>query len=175
MERERRRHKGKKVIPAGILYYNIKDPFISVGAEEISAPDADAVKDELLKELKMNGIVNRDRRIYSRMDRLIGAGGPPVIPVAEKDGQPVEKRSSVADTAQLNGLCDFVRERMKEFGGKIMAGDLAVNPYIRDGKSSCDYCRFAAVCGFDKKTPGYEYRRLSELETQDIWEEVTKK
>lgn len=174
MEREQDRQKGKKVIPAGILYYNIKDPYISVEPAEAEDPDPDAIKGELLKELKMNGIVNRERRIYSRMDRYIGTGAPAVIPVVEKDGQPVEKRSSVADTSQLNDLCRFVRERMKEFGSRIMAGDLAVNPYTRGGKTGCDYCPYGAVCGFDKKTPGYEYRRLTDLEVQEIWDKVQK-
>ncbi|MCI8402654.1 MAG: ATP-dependent helicase [Lachnospiraceae bacterium] len=172
MERERRRHKERTVIPAGILYYNIRDPFVTVDAGQASNPDPDQMKDALLKELKMNGIVNRDRRIYSRMDRLAGGQAPPVIPVVEKDGQLVEKRSSVADTKRLHALCGFVKGRMKEFGSRIMAGDVAVNPYMKDGKTGCDYCRFAAVCGFDRKTPGYGYRRLEELNTGEIWERM---
>ncbi len=172
MERERAKHKGKKVIPAGILYYNIRDPFVSVAPDEAAEPDPEMVKNELLKELKMNGIVNRDRRIYSRMDRLIGADVPPVIPVTEKGGQIVERYSSVAATRQLEDLCAFVRRRMTEFGSRIMDGHMAVNPYLRGGRTGCDYCRFAAVCGFDKKTPGYSYRRLDDLEPRDIWNDV---
>lgn len=174
MERERRKNKGKKVIPAGILYYNVKDPFVAVEPTEAGDPDPDMIQDALLSELKMNGLVNRDRRIYSRMDRLIGAEVPPVIPVTEKGGQIVERYSSVAATRQLEDLCTFVRQRMSEFGSRIMAGHMAVNPYMRGGRTGCDYCKFAAVCGFDKKTPGYEYRRLGDLETQQIWEEVEK-
>ncbi|MBP3700337.1 MAG: exodeoxyribonuclease V subunit gamma, partial [Lachnospiraceae bacterium] len=174
MERERAKNKGKKVIPAGILYYNIRDPFVAVEPEEAGTPDPNGIKDGLLKELKMNGIVNRDRRIYSRMDRLIGADVPPVIPVTEKGGQIVERYSSVAATRQLEDLCAFVRRRMTEFGSRIMAGHMAVNPYMRDGRTGCDYCKFAAVCGFDKKTPGYEYRRLGDLEAREIWDNVEK-
>ncbi len=175
MERERAKHKGKKVIPAGILYYNIRDPFVSVEPDQAGDPDGDMLRDELLKELKMNGIVNRSRKVYSRMDRLIGTDAPPVIPVVEKDGQPVEKRSSVAATKQLNDLCAFVRQRMTEFGSRIMAGDMAVNPYMQGSRTGCDYCRFGAVCGFDKKTPGYQYRRLNEIEAAQIWSQVEKK
>ncbi len=122
----------------------------------------------------MNGIVNRERRIYRRMDRFIGAqsDASPVIPVVEKDGELVEKRSSAADTRQLTALCEFVREKMREFGKKIVDGDLAVNPYIRDGRTGCDTCPYGAVCGFDKKTPGYEFRRLGDLEAQEIWQKV---
>ena len=124
--------------------------------------------------MKMNGIVNRDRRIYSRMDRLVGGDVPPVIPVTEKGGQIVERYSSVAATRQLEELCTFVRGRMTEFGNRIMEGHMAVNPYMRDGRTGCDYCKFAAVCGFDKKTPGYTYRRLGDVEEQEIWDSVEK-
>lgn len=172
MEREQKRHRGKKIIPAGILYYNIRDPYIAVDpARDEEAKTCD-VEEELLKELCMNGIVNRDRRIYSRMDRLVGSDAPPVIPVVEKDGLPVEKRSSVADTKQLQALCRFVRGRMQEFGQRIMEGDLAVNPYTRGGRTGCDYCRFGAVCGFDKKMPGYAYRQLGDIPRADIWSQV---
>lgn len=174
MEREREKNKGKKVIPAGILYYNISDPFVSVEPEEAGAPDPQAVQNGLLKELKMNGIVNRDRRIYSRMDRYVGSQMPPVIPVTEKDRQIVERHSTVAATKQLEDLCGFVRRRMTEFGSRIMEGHMAVNPYMRGQKTGCDYCKFAAVCGFDKKTPGYRYRRLDDLEAQAIWDDVEK-
>ncbi len=172
MERERAKQKGKKVIPAGILYYNIRDPFVAIEPEAAGNPDPDRVKDALLKELRMNGIVNRDRRIYSRMDRLVGMDVPPVIPVTEKGGEIVERYSSVAATRQLEELCRFVRRRMTEFGSRIMDGHIAVNPYMRGGRTGCDYCKFAAVCGFDKKTPGYEYRRLGDLEAREIWEGV---
>lgn len=172
MEREHRRNPHKTVIPAGILYYNIRDPFLQTDSQEAAHPDRLSVEEALLKELKMNGLVNRERRIYSRMDRLVGTDAAPVIPVVEKDGEPVERRSSVADTRQLEALCRFVRGRMQEFGRRIMAGDLSVNPYMRDGHTGCDYCQFAAVCGFDRKTPGYEYRRLGDRKPSEIWEEV---
>jgi len=174
MERERAKNKGKKVIPAGILYYNIRDPFVTVEPEAAGAPDPTEVQNALLTELKMNGIVNRDRRIYSRLDRLIGQEVPPVIPVTEKGGQIVERYSSVAATRQLEELCTFVRRRMTEFGSRIMEGHMAVNPYMRGGRTGCDYCKFAAVCGFDKKTPGYTYRRMGDLEDREIWDNVEK-
>ena len=147
---------------------------MTVDAEAAVAPDPRELQATLLGELKMNGIVNRDRRIYSRMDRLIGGDVPPVIPVSEKGGQIVERYSSVAATRQLEDLCTFVRRRMTEFGNRIMEGHMAVNPYMREGKTGCDYCKFAAVCGFDKKTPGYNYRRLGDVDSREIWDQVEK-
>ena len=86
----------------------------------------------------------------------------------------MERYSSVAATRQLEELCTFVRRRMTEFGSRIMEGHMAVNPYMRGERTGCDYCKFAAVCGFDKKTPGYTYRRLGDLEDREIWDNVEK-
>ncbi len=170
MEREEKKNKAKKVIPAGILYYNIRDPFVTVEPGE--EPGEEEIEGEILGELKMNGIVNRDPKIYRRLDRLVGTGAPSVIPVTEKDGQPVEKRSSLADTEQFALLKRGVRERMRRFGREIMGGRLAVNPYLRGEKTSCDYCPYGAVCGFDRKTPGFAYRRLQELAADELWERL---
>lgn len=95
-----------------------------------------------------------------------------MIPVVEKDGQPVEKRSSLADTGQFDLLKRAVRERMRRFGREIMDGRLTVDPYIQGGRTSCDYCRFGAVCGFDRKTPGFGYRRLREITAPELWEQL---
>lgn len=171
MERESRKQKGKKIIPAGILYYHIQDPYIQVEPGEVMDPDEEALQNSYLKELKMNGLVNKEEKIYRKIDSQVGTDAPPIIPVTLKNGELDEKRSSVAETRQFIELCNFVREKMKEFGNRIMAGDLAVNPYIRNGKTGCDYCSFQSVCGFDKKTPGYEYRRLKEAAPEDIWGE----
>jgi ATP-dependent helicase/nuclease subunit B len=153
------------------LYYHIQDPYIQVEPGEVMDPDEEALQNSYLKELKMNGLVNKEEKIYRKIDSQVGTDAPPIIPVTLKNGELDEKRSSVAETRQFIELCNFVREKMKEFGNRIMAGDLALNPYIRNGKTGCDYCSFQSVCGFDKKTPGYEYRRLKEAAPEDIWGE----
>ena len=45
-----------------------------------------------------------------------------------------------------------------------------INPYEKKGKTACDYCEFKDICGFDRKIPGMHYRRLKELDPDDIWE-----
>lgn len=169
MERESRRHRGRQIVPAGILYYHIQDPYIQLDPGEAAEPDPEALQNAWLKELKMSGLVNSDEQIYRRIDRWVGTDAPPVIPVTLKNGEIDGKRSSVAETRQFMQLCQFVRRRMKEFGSRIMAGDLAVNPYMKNGKTGCDYCSFRSVCGFDRKTPGYEYRRLDDGAAGKIW------
>ena len=61
---EQNKHKDKDVIPAGVFYYNIKDPMIQ---EKIDA-DIETVQEKVLKELKMNGLVLKDKELVQKMD-----------------------------------------------------------------------------------------------------------
>ncbi len=59
---EQNKHKDKDVIPAGVFYYNIKDPMIQ---EKIDA-DIETVQEKVLKELKMNGLVLKDKELVQK-------------------------------------------------------------------------------------------------------------
>lgn len=39
----------------------------------------------------------------------------------------------------------------------------------------CEYCEYGAVCGFDLQLEGCHYRRLSELDKDEVWREIEKK
>ena len=64
---EKKKYPGKEVLPAGVFYYNVKDPMIK---EKIDA-DVEAVSSRILKELKMNGLVRADREMIEKMDRSL--------------------------------------------------------------------------------------------------------
>ena len=54
-------------MPAGIFYYNIKDPVAD--REEVREPED--VEREILKQLRMSGLVNRDPEAVRHLDREI--------------------------------------------------------------------------------------------------------
>ena len=82
-ELEERKHPGKEVVPAGIFYYNIKDPLVDTDKENAETPEE--IEMEILRQLRMNGLVNSDLEVISHMDRAIEKKSD-VIPVALKDG-----------------------------------------------------------------------------------------
>ena len=49
-----------------------------------------------------------------------------------------------------------------------------MSPYELGKKNACTYCPYQGVCGFDKKIPGYEYRRLKQFADEEIWREMEK-
>lgn len=72
----------------------------------------------------------------------------------------------------MNRLSEHVHNTMAGIGRKILAGDVSINPYERKNRTGCDYCPYAGICGFDKKIPGYEYRRLDQLSAKDVWRKL---
>ena len=100
MEIEQKENPGKHVIPAGILYYNLKDPILD--RKETEQPEE--IQERLLSQLQMNGLVNADREIIDRMDRQL-SGRSQVIPVCvNKDGS-LSKSSSVASSEEFRTIC----------------------------------------------------------------------
>lgn len=164
LEMEERRRPDKTVVPAGIFYYNIDDPVIEKNGEM----KKEEIDKEMLKKLRMNGLVNSDFAAIAHLDHEILKESD-VIPVAMKNGIIQEAKSSVAGGKRFGALRQFVNEKLKTEGIEILDGIIDVNPYKQGNKSACDYCPYHSVCGFDPKTQGYNYRKFKALKSEEIW------
>ncbi|WP_373238298.1 helicase-exonuclease AddAB subunit AddB [Hungatella hathewayi] len=164
LEMEERRNPDKTVIPAGIFYYNINDPVI----EREGDMSPEAIDRRILKELRMNGLVNSELEVISHLDHEIETESD-VIPVAMKNGLIQEAKSSVAGGNRFSALKRYVNEKLKTEGREILDGVVAVNPYKQGNKTACDYCPYHAVCGFDLKTSGFGFRKFKPLKSEEIW------
>ena len=167
VEMEERRHPDKEVVPAGIFYYHIGDPI----ADKQEGMDEKDIEKQILKQLRMNGLVNSELDIIHHLDREIEKESD-VIPVAIKDGYVQESRSSVASTRRFQDLRRFVNRKLREAGQDILRGNVDLKPYKQGSRTACDYCPYHAVCGFDTKTAGYGYRKLRGLKPEEIWAEL---
>ena len=157
---EKKKYPGKEVEPAGIFYYNVKDPMIQENVEA----DVERVTKEILKELKMNGLVQADQEVAAKLDRSLSS-----IPVSfNKDGS-FRKTSSVASREQFDILNRYVKKKIRGIQQAILDGEAEAAPYELGRKNACTYCPYQGVCGFDKKLPGYEYRRLKIFDDQELW------
>ena len=167
MELEGRRRKEKEVVPAGIFYYNISDPVI----DRIGPETREAAAARVLKQLRMNGLVNSELKAISHLDRNIESESD-VIPVAIKDGLVQEAKSNVAGRERFAALRQFVREKLKSEGREILDGAIEIKPYKQGNKSACDYCPYNGVCGFDLRCFGFGFRRFKALKSEEIWQEI---
>ncbi|MCI8516289.1 MAG: helicase-exonuclease AddAB subunit AddB [Hungatella sp.] len=166
-ELEKRRFPHKEVVPAGIFYYNIKDPVV----EREDLDEEEDIDRLILEQLRMNGLVNSDLEVIGHMDREIRSKSD-VIPVSVKDGLLEEHRSSVASGRHFEALKLYVRDKVREDGREILSGNVAARPYKQGNRTACDYCPYHGVCGFDQKIPGYRFRRFPAMKPQQVWEEI---
>ncbi len=166
-EMEKRIHRDKEIVPAGIFYYHVKDPMLS--QKEGASPEQ--IQQEILKELKLSGLVNEDAKVYREMDQYF-SGSSDLIPVAENKDGTLSKRSKTVKKEQFQVLSEFVQEKMRELGKRMLDGEIAAVPFERKNQTGCDYCIYRSVCRMDKKLPGTHYRRLKEYSEEMIWKQM---
>ena len=163
MEAEKNKHPDCQIGPAGFFYYNIKDPMI----QTVIRDDLQNLEKKIYKELKMNGLVNSSDDILHKID-----AGASSLPVSFKKDGGFRKGSSVATREQFQLLNQYVKNKISEIRSHILSGDAEVSPYEMGKKNACTYCTYQGVCGFDKKIPGYEYRRLRQFADEEIWKSM---
>lgn len=171
LELEKKEHPDKQVHPAGIFYYQIKDPLISGEWQESKT----LIEQNMMKELRMNGLANADPEVLKKLDHTLDGTERKtsrVFPLSlNKDGS-CSKASSVIREEQFMALSSFVNDKIKELGRKIMDGEADTNPYQIGQKHACEYCAYRSVCGFDERIRGYEYRRLPQFSDEELWEKL---
>lgn len=160
MEMSRQEGAGKQVIPAGLFYYRVQDPIVD------KAKDEEALENAFLKELCPDGIVLNSSDVIGHLDREMD-GTSQVIPVVRnKDGQ-LSKKSKVLSEEDFGIISEFANRQVRKVGKQILEGQAEVAPYELGNDTGCKFCPYHAVCGFDEKIPGYEYRELEKLEAED--------
>ena len=91
----------------------------------------------------------------------------------KKDGS-LSARSSVMSGEELQQISDYVNQKIYQIGTQILHGDISVNPYEKGQTDACTYCAYKAVCGFDRKIPGYKKRKLDGMSKDEAMERIVK-
>ncbi len=163
----------KIVVPAGMLYYRIKDPILN---ERVTTEN---VEQKTLESLAMNGLVNGDSPMLEGSDKSLesndGVYQPDYISSVSnietgKKGQ-IKKSSGITNTDCLNELIDFTEKKVVDMSEEILDGNTSVNPYKTmdsQPKSACMYCAFKSVCRFDSRLYGNDYRVFEKLSDDDV-------
>lgn len=167
-------HPDKEVVPAALLYYHVNDPMIK--SEEELSPEQ--VNDQLLKELRMNGLVNDSEDVIGLLDGSFATKSS-IIPVERKSDGSLSARSSVVNRQDYEVISNYVNQKMHQFGTEILQGNIEVNPCEQGNTESCTYCTFREICAFDGKIPGFEKRKPGHgmdvlKDEQDIIEKMRK-
>ena len=162
---EQRKYPDAEVKPAGIFYYNVKDPMLQKEMED----DLDGLDSEIFKKLKMNGLVLAEDEVISGLDRTTVS-----LPMSYTSTGLFRKGSSIASENEFALLDAYVKKKITDIREAILDGNAEVSPYEMGNRNACTYCPYQGTCGFDRKIPGYEFRRLKQFADDEIWKAFEK-
>ena len=162
---EQRKYPDAEVKPAGIFYYNVKDPMLQKEMED----DLDGLDPEIFKKLKMNGLVLAEDEVISGLDRTTVS-----LPMSYTSTGLFRKGSSIASENEFALLDAYVKKKITDIREAILDGNAEVSPYEMGNRNACTYCPYQGTCGFDRKIPGYEFRRLKQFADDEIWKAFEK-
>lgn len=155
-------------LPGAVLYFRIDEPLVKT---EGGVPADEEIERQVLKELKMKGLVLADPDLVRKMDGRAGAASD-LLPVGFKKDGGFSARSTVLDREQFNLLRAYLRRQLAGAGSEIMAGVKDISPYRQGNFRYCSHCRFKAVCRFDPLLPENVFRVIAPEKDADIWRRI---
>ena len=163
---EQRRFPDKKIVPAGIFYYRIQDPVVD-------RKDSDEdVEKSILKELRLDGLVNGDEQVVSHLERGL-TGNSLLIPVGRNKDGSLSKNSRALPGEAFRTVLKYAKQKEQDIRDKIRGGKAEAAPYEMGGASGCDYCPYKDICGFDIRIDGCSYRRLEKYSMEEAVAKMT--
>ncbi len=157
---EERVYPGKEIVPAGIFYYRIQDPVVP------DQENDEAVEKSILKELKLDGLVNGDEAVISHLERDL-SGASLLFPMGRNKDGSLSKSSRALPRETFETVLKYAQEKERSLKEEMYAGEVEASPYEMGDATGCDYCPYKDICGFDLRLDGCRYRRLEKLSMED--------
>ena len=166
LQREKERNPNREVLPSALFYFTMDNPVIPY--EEDFDPEK-----ERLKAFKPSGLVNLSEESLSHLEKREGESL--LLPVQCKNGE-VEEKGAAVSSEKLEALLDFAKKEMLEGAKRIKEGEKGISPIRKEGDiTSCSYCPYHSICGFDEDLPNFRYRSPDSRTDEELWEEILKK
>ena len=158
VELVKKKHPDKEAVPAAMLYYRVADPMV----EETEGMTAEQVNQQILRELKMTGVVNKNDEAVKMLDGEF-TDKSDILPLERKKDGSFSAASSVISEEDMQTISNYVNHKIKQIGREILDGTISVNPCEMGSDRACTYCAYKSVCGYDVGTEGYPVRKLKKL------------
>mgnify|MGYP000024880417 CR=1 FL=1 len=161
-------------IPAGMLYFKLSDPTISVDKNM----SVEEIENKIRQEFKMNGLILADVNIIKKMDNNIEnepKGISKIIPAGIKtDGEINQRSTNAISKQQFENLQKYANKIIKQISESILSGNIDVKPSynVRTKNTPCTYCKYRAICRFDENNPCNKYNYISNLNKESAMEVI---
>ncbi|MDP4089808.1 MAG: helicase-exonuclease AddAB subunit AddB [Bacillota bacterium] len=155
----------RQAVPGAVLYFRVEDPMITGGANMTD----EEIEKEILKKLKMNGLLLKDARVVRSMDKDI-SGYSLIIPARMNKDNTVGDNGSVITMHQFDLLRKYVRDTMVRLCEEMLNGNIEIRPSKDRKHSACNFCNFSAICQFDPTMKDNSYRYVNKKDDEVVWD-----
>ncbi|MEG1311220.1 MAG: helicase-exonuclease AddAB subunit AddB [Romboutsia sp.] len=153
--------------PAAILYSRIDDPIVKFEENK----EDDEIRENILKNLKMQGILIKDSNIIKEMDKSLSTGERTtslVIPAnLNKDGT-LGRHTKGVSNEEFEVIRKYVKNLIKNLCESMLDGNISISPYKNKDKNSCTFCNYSAICQFDTTLKDNKYKIINKKSDDDI-------
>ena len=161
------KNKNKPVFPGGIMYFKVDDPIITSKGDMSD----ENIEKEIMKKLKMDGLLLSDVKIVKEMDSEISSTSL-IIPAGIKNDGSFYSNSSVASKEDFDALRKHIKNKITVLCEEMLKGNISISPYKKDKDTPCKYCSFKAVCRFDVSIKENSYRIIGKMTKDEIWQSL---
>jgi ATP-dependent helicase/nuclease subunit B len=155
----------KQAMPGAILYFKIDDPIIK-SKKQLTEEE---IKENILKELKMSGLLLKDINVVKAMDSDIESAYSLIIPAAVKKDGNFTATSSVVTEEQFDILRRYVNDKMSELCEEMLSGEIKIVPCKNNNTPYCDYCDYSSICQFDTSIENNKYKIVLKKSNDEAW------
>ena len=153
--------------PAAILYCRIDNPIAKFNEDK----DDEEVREAILKDMRMKGLIIKDAHIIKEMDKSLADGARKsslVIPAnLTKDGN-IGKSTNGVTYEEFEILRSYVKKTVKDLCKEMVSGNIGIDPYKNKNGTSCDFCSYSAICQFDTTMKDNKYRILNNKDNEEV-------
>ncbi len=154
--------------PGGIFYFKLDDPMVEADIDNI-----EMIEKEIEKKLKMDGITVKSLNVIKAIDKDIeDTKTSDIVKVGLKTDGDFRKDSAVLEEQEFYGLINHVKSIVVETALEVLKGNIKIEPCKRDKRTACEYCKFAAICQFDRNFDNNDYRNIKKLSDDEVLKRI---
>lgn len=159
-----------QAMPGAMFYFRIDNPMIS-STKDISEEE---IEKEILKQLKLDGLLLKDAKIVLSMDKGLDAGtGSLIIPAKFKKGGDFAASDALITQKQFDILRNYVNKKVVELCTDMISGNIKLEPYESDKEYLYENSPYAHIYQFDTTIPGNKYKQLEKDKPKEIWDKIS--
>ena len=160
-------YSNKDINPAAILYSRIDDPIAKFDENK----DDEEIRENILKSLKMQGLLIKDSNIIKQMDKSLANGEKTtslIIPAnLNKDGT-LGRHTKGVTYEEFDIIRKYVKGLIKDICEEMLSGNISISPYKNKDKTSCNFCTYSPICQFDTTLKDNKYKIINKKSDDEI-------